>query len=284
MSGLSLTLTAGLLVGFASSLHCAGMCGAIGSALMMAAHPTGGLATRARTLLLSQFGRVLAYAAAGAVVGLFGTRFVGLFDSQAAFHVMRSASAAALIWIGLSTAGLVPSMARLDRVAALAGGTVMRLAGKVITQHRHELPELLLGIGTIYTAAQAEAFVAAGADFIVQPVTTAEVAAVCQAHQLPWLPGALTPNEIYQATQLGAAVVKIFPGNLVGPDYLKALRGPMPEVKLMVTGGVEPTQASLAAWFGAGVDAVGMGSQLFKHADDETAFAALLQQLLRWAK
>lgn len=131
MGGLPLTLTAGLMVGFASSLHCAGMCGAIGSALMLAAHPQGALSTRARTLLLSQAGRILAYAAAGGVVGLFGTRFVGLFDSQAAFHVMRSASAAALIWIGLSTAGLVPSMARLDRVAALAGGTMMRLAGQV---------------------------------------------------------------------------------------------------------------------------------------------------------
>ncbi|MDO7874530.1 bifunctional 4-hydroxy-2-oxoglutarate aldolase/2-dehydro-3-deoxy-phosphogluconate aldolase [Hymenobacter sp. ASUV-10] len=149
---------------------------------------------------------------------------------------------------------------------------------------RQQLPELLLGIGTIYTAAQAEEFIAAGADFVVQPVTTADVAAVCQAHELPWLPGALTVNEIYQASQLGASIVKIFPGNLVGPDYIKALRGPMPQVKLMVTGGVEPTQASLGAWFGAGVNVVGMGSQLFKNVDDTAAFTALLRQLLGWAR
>jgi len=149
---------------------------------------------------------------------------------------------------------------------------------------RQQLPELLLGIGTIYTAAQAEEFIAAGADFVVQPVTTAEVAAVCHAHELPWLPGALTVNEIYQASQLGAAIVKIFPGNLVGPDYIKALRGPMPQVKLMVTGGVEPTQSSLAEWFEAGVNVVGMGSQLFKNVDDTAAFTDLLRQLLGWAR
>jgi 2-dehydro-3-deoxyphosphogluconate aldolase/(4S)-4-hydroxy-2-oxoglutarate aldolase len=149
---------------------------------------------------------------------------------------------------------------------------------------RQHLPGMLLGIGTIYTAAQAEEFIAAGADFVVQPVTTADVAAVCRTHALPWLPGALTVNEIYQATQLGATVVKIFPGNMVGPGYVKALRGPMPHVRLMVTGGVEPTEASLNEWFGAGVNVVGMGSQLFKNVDDTAAFTALVQLLLGWAR
>lgn len=106
-------------------------------------------------------------------------------------------------------------------------------------------PQMVLGIGTLFTAAQAEQFIAAGAAFVAQPCATAEV---CKAHGIPWLPGALTPIEIYQASQLGAAVVKIFPGNLVGPDYVKALRGPMPHIKLMVTGGVEPTEASRLVW------------------------------------
>ena len=136
-------------------------------------------------------------------------------------------------------------------------------------------PELVLGIGTIYKAADAEQFIAAGAAFVVQPCATAEVAGVCRVHDVPWLPGAMTPTEVYQASELGAAVVKIFPGNVLGPDYIRALRGPLPQVRLMVTGGVEPTPESLGAWFGAGVDAVGMGSQLFKDAADPAALAAL---------
>ena len=147
------------------------------------------------------------------------------------------------------------------------GANALAVFGQLREYVGRECPGLALGIGTIYTADQAAQFLAAGGDFVVQPVTTPAVGALCREHNIPWLPGALTPNEIHQASQLGAAVVKIFPGNLVGPDYIKALRGPMPHTKLMVTGGVEPTIASLSAWLGAGVNAVGMGSQLFKDAD-----------------
>ena len=146
---------------------------------------------------------------------------------------------------------------------------------------REQCPDMILGIGTIYKAVEAEQFIAAGAEFVVQPLATAEVAKVCRAHDIPWLPGAMTPTEIYNASELGAAVVKIFPGNLVGPDYVKALRGPMPPTKLMVTGGVEPTEASLSAWFGAGLNAVGMGSQLFKNADDTDALAASIGKVMQ---
>ena len=149
---------------------------------------------------------------------------------------------------------------------------------------QEKCPDMVLGIGTLFTAEQAEQFIAAGAAFVVQPCATAEVAEVCRAHDIPWLPGALTPTEIYQATQLGAAVVKIFPGNVVGPDYVKALRGPMPQVKLMVTGGVEPTEESVSAWFGAGVNAVGMGSQLFKNADDTDALSASISKLMQFVE
>ncbi|MFD1469371.1 bifunctional 4-hydroxy-2-oxoglutarate aldolase/2-dehydro-3-deoxy-phosphogluconate aldolase [Hymenobacter caeli] len=146
----------------------------------------------------------------------------------------------------------------------------------------NELPGLLLGIGTIYTAADAEKFIAAGADFVVQPVTTADVGAACRAHGVAWVPGALTPNEIHAARQLGAGLVKIFPGNLVGPDYIRALRGPMPDVPLLVTGGVEPTAASLGEWFGAGVNAVGIGSQLFKGAADAATISGRVAPLMQF--
>jgi len=144
-----------------------------------------------------------------------------------------------------------------------------------------QCPDMILGIGTIYKAEEAAQFIAAGAEFVVQPCATAEVADVCRSRNIPWLPGAMTPTEIYHASQFGAAVVKIFPGNVVGPDYVKALRGPMPHIKLMVTGGVEPTRESLSAWFGAGVDAVGMGSQLFKNADDTAALTASITALMQ---
>ena len=147
---------------------------------------------------------------------------------------------------------------------------------------RGECPELVLGIGTIYTAAEAERFIGAGADFVVQPVTTADVGAACRAHGVAWVPGALTPNEIYAAWQLGAGLVKIFPGSLGGPGYLKALRGPMPDVPLLVTGGVEPTTASLAEWFGAGANAVGIGSQLFQGAADAATLTGRVAPLMEF--
>ncbi len=128
---------------------------------------------------------------------------------------------------------------------------------------RENFPDLALGIGTIYNVPQAEIFIRMGADFLVQPVTTEDVADYCKIHQRVWIPGAMTLNEIYQAYLLGADVVKVFPGNLLGPEYIKAIRGPLPHVKMMVTGGVEPTVESLKAWFDAGVVSVGMGSQLF---------------------
>jgi 2-dehydro-3-deoxyphosphogluconate aldolase/(4S)-4-hydroxy-2-oxoglutarate aldolase len=149
---------------------------------------------------------------------------------------------------------------------------------------RESFPDMLLGIGTIYNAKDAEAFILAGADFVVQPITTADVAAICRHYDIAWVPGVMTLNEIFHATRLGAAIVKIFPGNVVGPDYVKAVHGPMPKVKIMVTGGVEPTTESLGAWFGAGVSAVGMGSQLFKNADDLDALSQRIAGLMAFVK
>ena len=128
---------------------------------------------------------------------------------------------------------------------------------------RKNCPDMAMGIGTILTAEDAERFLDAGADFVVQPVTTAAIGDVCRARGVSWMPAGSTLNEIYQATQLGADLVKVFPGNVVGPDFIKAIKGPMPGLKLMVTGGVEPTIDSLSAWFRSGVTAVGIGSQLF---------------------
>ncbi|ADB37295.1 ketohydroxyglutarate aldolase [Spirosoma linguale] len=128
---------------------------------------------------------------------------------------------------------------------------------------RANCPDMAMGIGTILTPADTELFLDAGADFVVQPVTTAAVGDVCRERGVSWVPAGSTLNELYQATVLGADLVKVFPGNVVGPGFIKAIKGPMPGLKLMVTGGVEPTTDSLTAWFQAGVTAVGIGSQLF---------------------
>lgn len=138
-------------------------------------------------------------------------------------------------------------------------------------------PGMLLGAGTILTAGDANAFIDAGASFIVQPVITPAVAEACHQRNIPWLPGAATLNEIHQATLLGAEVVKVFPGNVVGPGFIKAVKGPMPHLRLMVTGGVEPNADSLNAWFKAGVTCVGIGSQLF--AGDDLSAAVLTERI-----
>jgi len=143
------------------------------------------------------------------------------------------------------------------------GAEAPAIFAKLIDFCEKECPDLVLGIGTIYDAKQANEFISMGADFMLQPFTTPEVGEVCAKHDIPWMPGTMTLTEIRNAEILGAKYVKIFPGNVVGPGFVKAIKGPMPKTKIMVTGGVEPNKESLSSWFGAGAAAVGMGSQLF---------------------
>lgn len=147
------------------------------------------------------------------------------------------------------------------------GENALEVFSGLVKYAKENCPDLLLGIGTIATGESAQQFIDAGADFVVQPFTTPAVGEVCRKNGIPWIPGTMTVTEIQQATVLGAEMVKIFPGNVLGSAYIKALRGPLPRVKIMVTGGVEPTEASIREWFSAGVNAVGLGSQLFKNTD-----------------
>ncbi|OUL59969.1 bifunctional 4-hydroxy-2-oxoglutarate aldolase/2-dehydro-3-deoxy-phosphogluconate aldolase [Flavobacterium sp. AJR] len=139
-----------------------------------------------------------------------------------------------------------------------------------------EMPDLLLGIGTIKTAEAAKEFIDLGADFIVSPIVSAEVAKIVLEHNLAWIPGCLTPTEIHQAQVYGARLVKIFPGNLVGASYVQSIKDIFPDLLFMPTGGVEPEEQNLKSWFDAGVSAVGMGSKLLKtSAIEENNFDAL---------
>jgi 2-dehydro-3-deoxyphosphogluconate aldolase / (4S)-4-hydroxy-2-oxoglutarate aldolase len=128
---------------------------------------------------------------------------------------------------------------------------------------RQELPEMAIGIGTVFNAEEAEYFVNLDTDFIVQPIMNPAVGEVCNKHKIAWMPGVMTVTELYNAQQAGADIIKIFPANVLGTAFVKALKAPMPHAKVMVTGGVEPNEENLKGWFSAGVTAVGMGSQLF---------------------
>jgi 2-dehydro-3-deoxyphosphogluconate aldolase/(4S)-4-hydroxy-2-oxoglutarate aldolase len=125
-----------------------------------------------------------------------------------------------------------------------------------------EAPDLYLGIGTIRTAEEAAAFIEAGADFIVAPIVNPAVAAVAEKAGLLWIPGCMTPTEIFQAQQLKAAVIKIFPANVLGHEFISSIRELFGGQLFIPTGGVELNKDNIRAWFKAGVCAVGMGSKL----------------------
>jgi 2-dehydro-3-deoxyphosphogluconate aldolase/(4S)-4-hydroxy-2-oxoglutarate aldolase len=123
-------------------------------------------------------------------------------------------------------------------------------------------PGLIFGAGSILNRQQAEKFIELGADFIVSPILSEEIAQTCKDHGIYWIPGCATPTEIAKANDLGADIIKVFPGNVLGSGFIKSVIGPMPGLKLMPTGGVEPTKENLSAWFGSGAACVGMGSKL----------------------
>ena len=127
---------------------------------------------------------------------------------------------------------------------------------------QEELPDLLLGIGTIKSTEEAVQFVDAGADFLISPLVNPGVATVAAKNDLLWIPGCMTPTEIYNAQQLGAVLIKLFPANILGPAFVSAVKELFPGVLMMPTGGVEMSQENISAWFDAGVSAVGIGSKL----------------------
>jgi 2-dehydro-3-deoxyphosphogluconate aldolase/(4S)-4-hydroxy-2-oxoglutarate aldolase len=125
-----------------------------------------------------------------------------------------------------------------------------------------ELPGLMLGAGSVLDAATAALYMQLGAQFVVSPAFDAETARCCHRRKVLYIPGCGTVSEVSEAESAGAEIVKLFPGEVLGPAFIKALLGPMPWSLLMPTGGVEPTEESLRAWFGAGAACVGMGSRL----------------------
>ena len=125
-----------------------------------------------------------------------------------------------------------------------------------------ELPGMIMGVGSVTDAAQASLYMSLGANFIVTPVLREDIAIVCNRRKVLWSPGCGTLTEIARAEELGCEIVKLFPGDIYGPQFVKGIKGPQPWTSIMPTGGVTPTVENLKSWFDAGVTCVGMGSQL----------------------
>jgi 2-dehydro-3-deoxyphosphogluconate aldolase / (4S)-4-hydroxy-2-oxoglutarate aldolase len=132
-----------------------------------------------------------------------------------------------------------------------------------IIKSRNQFPDLAIGIGTIMDAATTQKFIDAGADFIISPILKIEMADVCKKGNKHWIPGCATLSEIATARDYGAEIIKIFPGSVLGPSFVSSVLSVIPNLQLMITGGVEPTESSIGSWFKAGAMAVGLGSQLF---------------------
>ena len=133
---------------------------------------------------------------------------------------------------------------------------------KMVALRNAEMPGMLLGVGTIKNMQHAKDYMAAGADFLVSPGYVPEVAAHCVANDIFYAPGCMTPSEIIAAENAGIKFIKLFPGNLLGPEFLSGIKDIFPKLLFMPTGGVDTTRENIEAWYKAGVCAVGMGSKL----------------------
>ncbi len=135
-----------------------------------------------------------------------------------------------------------------------------------------EMPDLYLGIGTIKSVDEAQQFLQIGADFIVSPIVNPLVGSLVHEQHKLWIPGCMTPTEIYTAQQQEAALIKLFPANILGPAFMSSIRELFKGQKFMPTGGVEIEMENLKAWFKSGVCAVGMGSKLIDPKDTSNLF------------
>lgn len=142
------------------------------------------------------------------------------------------------------------------------GDNAMQNFTTLVKEKDSSMPELLLGIGTVKSAEDAAAFINAGADFLVSPVFDSGVCDAAYMNKILWIPGCMTPTEIHAAEQAGCTLVKLFPGNTLGPGFAEAVKPLFSNLDFIVTGGVDTTKENLIAWFKSGVAGVGMGSKL----------------------
>ncbi|HEY5369917.1 MAG TPA: bifunctional 4-hydroxy-2-oxoglutarate aldolase/2-dehydro-3-deoxy-phosphogluconate aldolase [Hanamia sp.] len=142
------------------------------------------------------------------------------------------------------------------------GDTALNNFEKMVAVRNAEMPDLLLGVGTIKNLQQAEDYINAGADFLVSPGFVKEIADYAVMNDIFYAPGCMTPSEIIAAENAGITFIKLFPGNMLGPEFLSSIKDIFPKLLFMPTGGVDTTKENIEGWFKAGVCAVGMGSKL----------------------
>lgn len=156
------------------------------------------------------------------------------------------------------------------------GDAAITVFSELATYLERHHPETILGAGSIEDEATAALFLASGANFIVGPTFSPEIARLCNRRKVPYLPGCGSASEIAEAEAAGVEIVKLFPAFVYGPSFVKAVRGPRPWTRIMPTGGVTLEEEDLRGWFEAGVACVGIGSELVSRGRlDRGDFAAL---------
>lgn len=181
----------------------------------------------------------------------------------------------------MSKTGIVPVFYHQDAVTAIhvveacyeggvrafeftnRGDMAHEVFTEVIKSVSKNCPDLVMGVGSVVDAPTAALYMQLGACFVVGPMFNPEVARMCNRRSVPYIPGCGSVSEVGTAQEAGCDVCKLFPGEVLGPGFIKAMKAPMPWSKLMVTGGVAPTEENLAGWFRAGAFCVGMGGKLF---------------------
>lgn len=159
---------------------------------------------------------------------------------------------------------------------------------ELVKYANRELPGMIVGIGSVVDPGTAALYIQSGANFVVGPLFNPEIAPVCNRRLIPYCPGCGSVSEVGMAQEAGCDICKVFPGDVLGPAFVKGLKAPMPWSQVMVTGGVKPTKENLEGWFKAGVTCVGMGSNLFPKeaiaAKDWGAITALCSEALNIIK
>lgn len=143
------------------------------------------------------------------------------------------------------------------------GDFAQEVFGELVKYAIKELPGMIVGVGSVVDPATAALYIQLGANFVVGPLFNPDIVPVCNRRLIPYCPGCGSVSEVGKAQEMGCDVCKVFPGDVLGPAFVKGLRAPMPWSQIMVTGGVKPTKENLEGWFKAGVTCVGMGSNLF---------------------
>jgi len=210
------------------------------------------------------------------------------FMSIAKIEVLKTITASGLV--AVIRAESPDQAARIAEACALGGVAALEItftvpgASGVIEHLAKKSPQILIGAGTVLDPETARIAILAGAQFVVSPALNPETARLCNRYQVPYMPGAATIREVVEAMECGADIVKVFPGEILGPAFVKAAKAPLPQAQLMPTGGVGIE--NVADWIKAGSVAVGVGGNLTAEAKtgDFASVTRLAEQFVRKIK